>query len=229
MSIAPDPLTSSGDLSNTNALTGSISTSGNNEVVIMCINTWNNSAHTQVNSIVSTSGIVWKIRNGVDSDVVGANDPHIEEWWAPAPTQLTADSFTIFVSATAHVSYSQIAVQGVADINNPFDPNASVPGSVGYPVSNQGSNSPISTNFANTMLLLLYGSGSFGFPTIASPFTQLVSDRGTYGNTGIAYQVRNSQAANVQGAPNAGHPLGILSDALYAPGPLRALPITAGF
>lgn len=231
MSIGPDPLTSSNNNSSTNALAGSITTSGKNEVVVLIINTYSGSVHTQVTSIVSASGIVWSLRNSIDTDVIGANDPRIEEWWAPAPNQLIGDSFTIFVNAVAHVSYSQIAIQGCANINNPFDPNPSLPGGIGYPSSTSAASQPMSTTFANTLLLLGYGAGGFGTPSCPAPFTQLVFDKGTYNNTGIAYQVRNSQAANVQGAPNSnasGH-LGILSDAFFAPGPLRALATTAGF
>lgn len=226
-----DALTTSGDNSNTNALTGSISTSAPNEVLIMIVSSYAAAGHTQVSSIVSTSGVVWKLRNFIDTIAPGANELRVEEWWAPAPATLTADSFTIFLNITAHVSYSQVAVQGAANINAPFDPNPSLPGAVAYPVSTAGASQPISTNFANTVLLLGYAGAGFGNPAIGAPFTQAVSDRGTYNNSAIAYQVRGSQALNVQGAPNsnASSQLGVLSDAIYSPGPLRALPVTAGF
>ena len=229
--IAIDPLTSSGDNSNTNALSGSISTSAAKEVVVLIVSSSSSSGHTQVASVVSTSGIPWALRNAIETTTVGANELRVEEWWAPADTVLTADGFTIFMNISCHVSYSQVAVQGAANINAPFDPNPSLPGAVGYPSSTAGASTPISTNFANTILLLGYAGAGFGVPSIGLPFTQAVSDRGTYNNSAIAYQVRGSQAANVQGAPNsnASSQLGILSDAIYAPGPLRALPVTAGF
>lgn len=230
--IAVDPLTSSNNNSNTNALAGTITTSAKNEVVVIFVTSYAAAGHTQVNSIVSaTSGLTWSLRNYIETGPIGANEPRIEEWWAPAPNVLTADPFTIFLNIVAHVSYSQGAVQGAANIFAPFDPNPSLPGGIGYPNSSAGASQPISTNFANTVLLLGYGAGGFGVPNIGAPFTQAVSDRGTYDNSAFAYQVRGTQALNVQGAPNsnASSNLGILSDAIYAPGPLRALPVTAGF
>lgn len=225
-----DALSSSGDNSNTNALAGSISTSGAKEVLILVVSSYAAAGHTQVTSVVSTSGLNWQLRAFVDP-TPGANQLRVEEWWAPAPAQLTSDTFTIFLNTTAHVSYSQIAVQGAADFTKPFDPNPSLPGIVEYPVSSTAASLPMTTNFANVALLLCYGGSGFGNPSIAAPFTQAVSDRGTYCNSAIAYQLRGSQALNVQGAPasNASSQLGIISDAIYSPGPLRALPVTAGF
>jgi len=126
--------------------------------------------------ISDTAGLTWSVRSPV---VYGnSNRDQLQEWWAPSANVLSSDVITESISGCNENVYGgeyngllAFAVSG-ANLGNPFDPNAGLPG-VGSGNS-QGSSVTISTSNSRDMVIAGVQLGNT-VPTPQSGFTIISS------------------------------------------------------
>lgn len=116
--------------STTTSVGAAITTSGADRVIIALVcNDGAPSTFAAVNvSGVSGGGLTWSLRKRY-SNVGGrhTNNHTIEEWWAPASAQLTAQTITAtFASTIDNSGIIVFGVSGAFDYTNPFDASASL-------------------------------------------------------------------------------------------------------
>ena len=153
-------------------------------------------------SVNDTAGLHWTLRGSVS----GRNDGYtnssrdqIAEFWATSPSVLSSDLITESISGCASVQYGGeynsllvVAIAG-ANLNSPFDPNSSLPGS-----ANGESNTPsttISTSNSHDLIISAAQQSSFGTLTPGPGFTQIFS--AGPGGSAIEYQIVNSPQVNL--------------------------------
>lgn len=109
----------------------SITTSGTNRVLIAIIaNDGAVSTFSEVDvSGVAGASLTWTLRKRYSNTGGTHTDHHtIEEWWAPAPSQLTSQTITAtFASAPDAAGIIVFGVSGAYDYTNPFDTSAALP------------------------------------------------------------------------------------------------------
>ena len=136
-------------------------------------------------SISDTAGLSWTYRAGAygrNDGTAGTTRDQIGEFWARASNLLSSDNVTEAISGCASTiyggEYNALMVFGVsgANLNDPFDPNASLPAT-----NNSYSNTPsvkISTSNPNDMILGVVQQTSYPTLTTGPGFTLIFSGGG---------------------------------------------------
>lgn len=131
----------------------------------------NSSTGSLTFSSVTGGGLTWTFRKRVQFTGAGFSNT-MEEWWAIAPSILSAVTFTATASASASfVVLNVFAVSG-ADTATPFDANAAVPASA----SGAAAVAPtvnVSTSNANDMLIGFISCPGGGGTSAGAGFTQI--------------------------------------------------------
>jgi hypothetical protein len=158
---------------NTNSCQATFSTSRNNDVVLVYTYEALDLQPVCTFGVTDTAGLTWHFRAGVAGRNDGWYNPtprdQLGEFWASSPSVLTSDTITESISGCASTQYggeyNGLQVFGItgANINNPFDPNISLPGT-----ANNYSNTPsvtISTTNSNDMIMAVAQQTSYGVLT----------------------------------------------------------------
>jgi hypothetical protein len=183
-----------------------LTTTSTNDVIIVfaAVNS------TTTASIADTAGLTWALRQRV----VGGSDC-IEEWWAISAGVLSADTITLTLSATSSfVSASAHGISG-ANTSNPFDQNASLPG------TNAAGIVAISTSSRNTFIVSAYRMAANQNPLAGQGYTQIAGNTGN-GYFGSQYLIANAQQDNLRAVFCGSDVNGGIADAIVAEPPTGA-------
>lgn len=112
--------------SRSGTLTVNLTTSGTNRIGLLFVNVENTSLGTRTVTSVTTSGLTWaKISGTAYGDSSDEGDAEI--WWAYIPAANTYSVATIFSGTYDDAIANVLAVSGLLDFTNPFDPNGALP------------------------------------------------------------------------------------------------------
>lgn len=167
-----------GQFSGTASGTASLTTTGTNDIIIVCVHNEASTAQS-VQSISDSAGLSWaRVANvqGVGGSSYVNNG---ELWWALAPAALSAD--TITVTLTGAIDDATIIAFGVsgATLSNPFDPNASLPA---VAVNTAAPSVTFSTTQNDTFIIGFTGTNSSPVPSISglTAITSVDNSSGSY-------------------------------------------------
>jgi hypothetical protein len=158
---------------NTNSCQTVFSTSRNNDIALVYTYEALDLQPVCTFGVTDTAGLTWHFRAGVAGRNDGWYNPtprdQLGEFWASSTGVLTSDTITESISGCASTQYggeyNGLQVFGIsgANINNPFDPNTSLPGT-----ANNYSNTPsvtMSTTNPNDMIIAIAQQTSYGVLT----------------------------------------------------------------
>jgi len=160
----------------------SLTTTQPDDIIVAIVHTETTGAngYRPVGSVTDTAGLSWQRRAQYQwAGGRNSNSNTLEIWWAHAPAALTADTITAHISG-GNVDDATILAFGVAgaDIDEPFDTNASLPASAtgGASSASTPSLAGVSTDAARELILAVAGSPRSG-GTSSSPadFTTLAN------------------------------------------------------
>ena len=181
-SLAIDGTASAFCSHSTNSCQATFSTSRVNDIVIVYTFEALDLQAICTFGVSDTAGLSWTLRASVAGrNEGGTNRDQIAEFWAKTPSVLSSDLITETISGCAgsyggeYNGLQVFAVSG-ANLNNPFDPNTSLP-------SSAFGNSPapsttVSTSNPNDIILGVVQQSSFGVLTPGSGFTTIISTGG---------------------------------------------------
>ncbi|HEV3341909.1 MAG TPA: hypothetical protein VG125_16195, partial [Pirellulales bacterium] len=133
-----------------------LTTSNPNEVIILDID-----SGATVGSVSDTAGLTWQQRG-----VASVNGSFLYEYYAIAPTELSADSVTVSFSGWTSSVLNAFSIVG-ANTSSPFGTNASLPG------TSSGSTVSTTTSNANDLIFATYNSYGTATPSAGSGWTTL--------------------------------------------------------
>ncbi len=149
-------------------------------VAIVHTETTGSNGYRPVDSVTDTAGLAWQRRAQYQwAGGRNSNSNTLEIWWAHAPVALTADTITAHITG-GNVDDATILTFGVAgaDVDEPFDTNASLPATAtgGASTASTPSLAGLSTDAARALILAVAGSPRTG-GTSSSPadFTTLAN------------------------------------------------------
>ena len=199
-SLAIDGSVSIGCGHNTNSCSASLTTSHSNDIIIVYTTESLDLQPSCTFSVSDQAGLAWTLRASAAgrTDYYYTTTPRdqLAEFWAKSPNPLTLDTITESISGCASTQYGgeyngfqAFGVSG-ANYNNPFDPNASLPGT-----ANNYSNTPavtLSTSNPNDMIISIAQQSSYGTLTPGSGFISLIP-----GIAASEYQTDSSTVSNL--------------------------------
>lgn len=158
-------------MTGSNMGTITLTTTGTNTIVVLCVINENNGGTQRTVTGVSGGGLTWASR----SQVTGADTwISFDTWWALAASPLTSTTITYTLSGTTDdACVVAFGVNGSSNTSAPWDTNVGLPFSAnggGTSVSVSG----VSTTTANTFMISFAGDGtSTGSHTYTpvAPFT----------------------------------------------------------
>jgi hypothetical protein len=160
----------------------SLTTTQPDDLIIAIVHTETTGAngYRPVGSVTDAASLSWQRRAQYQwAGGRNSNSNTLEIWWAHAPAALTANTITAHISG-GNVDDATILAFGVAgaDINEPFDTNASLPATAtgGAATASTPSLAGVSTDAARALILAAAGSPRTG-GTSSSPadFTTLAN------------------------------------------------------
>lgn len=165
---------------------------------------------TTVASVADGAGLVWQQRA-----VAGSSGETIEEYYALAPTALTADSITVKFAGTA--SYADVNAFGVSGANtaSPFDTGAPATGGAG-PAS-------ISTANATDMIVASSRFAADATPSAGANWTAISASGGYYLSE---YQLVSATEQNLKATASTADQNGSIIDAIQQAGPTTTAAVT---
>jgi uncharacterized phage protein (TIGR02218 family) len=118
-----------GILSGSASKTLPLTTSNPNDVIVYIVGYELSSAQRNITSITSTpSGLAFTRRSKTSRP--GSANQTLEVWWAPALLPLSGESITVtFDAPIDDAAFIMFGVNGCGNINDPWDPNVSLPAS----------------------------------------------------------------------------------------------------
>jgi hypothetical protein len=166
---------------------------------------------TSVSSVTDAAGLIWHQRA-----VTGTGVQTIYEYYAIAPSALSADAITVnFAGAASYADLNAFAVSG-ANTSSPFDSNVSVPAT---PASSTG---VVTTSNANDLIVAGYRFGANAAPAAGSGWTAINAGGNYYLSE---YQIVSStQAGLVATASTSDQNGGIVDAIVQAPVPPPTAP-----
>lgn len=213
--------------------TATLTTSLTNDVIIAFVEASHPSTTPTISS-VSGAGLTWTKRKTFSFTFTAntASKMIVEEWWAPAASALSSQVITVTAGATLdHVSIITFGVNGVANINDPFDPNGGLTVTYNSPDTGGNKNPNVggsdrptfSTNNANTIAIGYVASVSSPTQRADTPNSWVSiqennNSAGTaWSNTTAQYKVFSAaQSATPMSWRDAANNYLILADALTA-------------
>ena len=170
-----------------------LSTSQDNDVIVLGITTGGYYSATTVTGITDTAGLIWKRRNqrwqtggAKASSTVVNQGVNIEIWWAHAPTPLSADVISVNTAGgNGSISVVAIGVEG-ANYTAPWDTHTQAGGyvdSIGNPYYFPPM-SQLTTKATKALLIGVHGENSsvYDSGTTIDPWTYIASATGTEHN-----------------------------------------------
>lgn len=153
--------------------TATITTTIANCVLVAYVGLNNTPSSLTVNSVTG-GGLTWTFRKRVTFTGAGFFNT-LEEWYAIAPTILSAVTFTATASASSSFGVLNVFAVSGADTTTPFDANAAVPASA----SGAAAVTPtvnVSTSNANDMLIGFISTPGGGGTSAGAGFTKIGSN-----------------------------------------------------
>lgn len=164
--------------SGTNTGTVNVTTAGTNRILVVSVHNEKNGSRQTVSSVTS-AGLTWTRRKAFAFNASNTALQNLETWWAYAPSQLTAHTITVTLSAaTDDATIGVFAVSG-ANVVSPWDSNAAIPATNSdiTGANSTGSVPGVSTTTPDCVLLGFWGAGgtASSTPTVGTGYTQINS------------------------------------------------------